>query len=260
MSSVNLSHSDPPHEPQLWALVPCAGIGQRAGGIGPKQYQAIAGQPMIEHTLNALQQVQALAGIVVVTAPGDATTPGQRWGKVVVRAVGGASRADTVRNGLQALLVMGAGANDWVLVHDAARCLVQAHDIERLVQACRPDAVGGILATPLVDTLKQEVHATVPARVASTVARSGKWLAQTPQMFRIATLIEALQVAASRGDHGITDEASAMELIDQHPLLVEGASLNIKVTYPHDFELAEAIFQYRQSGGADHHRLENPSS
>jgi 2-C-methyl-D-erythritol 4-phosphate cytidylyltransferase len=135
------------------------------------------------------------------------------------------------------LLAQGADAQDWVLVHDAARCLVTPTQINALIDACLPDAVGGILALKLPDTLKREAN----GRVAQTVDRSDKWLAQTPQMFRLGSLRAALQAA---GD-AVTDEASAIELAGHAPLLVEGSAQNFKVTYPQDFALAEAVLRSR---------------
>lgn len=129
-------------------------------------------------------------------------------------------------------------SDDWVLVHDAARCLVTATQINTLIDACADDAVGGLLAHKLPDTLKSEVN----GRVAATLDRGDKWLAQTPQMFRIGALREALTQAGDK----VTDEASAMEALGLHPLLVAGSAQNFKVTYPEDFALAEAVLMARQ--------------
>ena len=128
-------------------------------------------------------------------------------------------------------------AHDWVLVHDAARCLITPTQIDALIDACLPDAVGGLLALPLPDTLKRESG----GRVAQTVDRADKWLAQTPQMFRIGRLLQALQAA---GD-AVTDESSAIESQGLSPLLVPGSAQNFKVTSPQDFALAEAVLQAR---------------
>jgi 2-C-methyl-D-erythritol 4-phosphate cytidylyltransferase len=147
-----------------------------------------------------------------------------------------------VLNGLSALLEQGALAQDWVLVHDAARCLVTPAQVEALIAACEGDAVGGLLALPLPDTLKS----VTGGRVTATLERSDKWLAQTPQMFRLGALTDALQHAAGDGFAGITDESSAMEAQGFHPLLVRGSAQNFKVTYPEDFALAEAILRSRQ--------------
>ncbi|NBX22460.1 MAG: 2-C-methyl-D-erythritol 4-phosphate cytidylyltransferase [Betaproteobacteria bacterium] len=215
--------------PRLWGLVPCAGTGSRSGAAGPKQYAVLGGQAMVLHTLQAMAAVERLTGIQVVVSAGDtffesAVPP--RGAPVFVAACGGSTRAGSVLNGLSALLEQGAQAQDWVLVHDAARCLITASDVNRLIDACQHDAVGGLLALKLPDTLKQEQG----GRVAATVDRSDKWLAQTPQMFRIGALQAALRAA---GD-AVTDEASALEFVGQSPKLVEGSAQNFKVTYPQD--------------------------
>ena len=222
--------------PRLWALIPCAGNGSRSGADGPKQYQPVAGQPMVMHTLAAFAAVDRLAGILVVVSPGD-TFFDAETATFMIAACGGPTRATSVFNGLNALLERGAGAQDWVLVHDAARCLITPHQVNALIDACLPDAVGGLLALKLPDTLKREAN----GRVAQTVERSDKWLAQTPQMFRIAELQYALQAA---GDT-VTDEASALEFLGKAPLLVEGSAQNFKVTYPQDFALAQAVLLSR---------------
>ena len=226
--------------PRCHALVPCAGSGSRAGTAQPKQYQPLAGRPLVQHTLAALGAVARIDRLLVVVAPGDGTLrqPGARW---QLADCGGATRAESVCNGLDHLLASGAAPRDWVLVHDAARCLVTPALIDALIDACLPDAVGGLLALPLPDTLKRAQD----GRVAATVDRSDKWLAQTPQMFRIGALRAALAPHAASGFAGITDEASAMEAAGQRPLLVRGSALNIKVTWPEDFALAEALLASR---------------
>ncbi len=224
--------------PRLWALVPCAGSGARAQAAGPKQYAPVAGQPMVLHTLAALQGVRRLAGTLVVVSAGDTFFDTQE-ANVLVAACGGATRAQTVRNGLQALQEQGAEADDWVLVHDAARCLVTPAQIDSLIDACVEDPVGGLLALKLPDTLKQ-AHGD---RVAQTVDRSDKWLAQTPQMFRL----EALQQALLSAGDAVTDESSAMEFVGLQPRLVEGSAQNFKVTYPQDFALAQAVLAARKA-------------
>ena len=144
-------------------------------------------------------------------------------------------------NGLRAMLAAGLDPQDWVLVHDAARCLVLPQEVDRLMDVCRDDPVGGLLALPLPDTLKRETG----GRVAETVPREHKWLAQTPQMFRLQALHDALAAVADSGFAGITDEASAIERLGLQPRLVEGSAQNFKVTYPADFSLAEAVLRSR---------------
>ena len=230
-----------------FALLPCAGAGQRAGTAQPKQYEPLAGLPLVVHTLRALGAVPALARGVLVVAPGDthmapllSTHPQPGFERV---PVGGATRAASVLAGLQHLLATGAQRDDWVLVHDAARCLIQAQDIVRLIEACRGDPVGGLLALPLADTLKMARH----GRVQGTLDRSDKWLAQTPQMFRCGLLLDALLQAGA----AVTDEASAIEHQGHSPLLVRGSAHNFKVTYPEDFALAEALLQARRETAGD---------
>jgi 2-C-methyl-D-erythritol 4-phosphate cytidylyltransferase len=228
---------------QFHTLVPCAGSGSRAGTAQPKQYQAIAGQPLVMHTLQALAQVQLLASGWVVLSPDDAYVwPEQGWPGHFQRVqCGGVSRAESVFNGLRAMLAAGLDPQDWVLVHDAARCLVSHESVTRLIETCRDDVVGGLLALPLPDTLKTEQD----GRVSATVPREDKWLAQTPQMFRLQALHDALAEAAASGFADITDEASAMERQGLRPRLVVGSAQNFKITYPADFALAEAILGSR---------------
>jgi len=224
-------------------LIPCAGSGSRAGTVRPKQYEPLAGQPMVMHTVQALARVPHLASGWVVLSPGDAFAwPQAGWPQSFQRLqCGGASRAESVFNGLKAMLAAGLDGQDWVLVHDAARCLVSPDSVGRLIEACRNDAVGGLLALPLPDTLKTESA----GRVLETVPREHKWLAQTPQMFRLQALYEALAAVADTGFAGITDEASAMERLGFKPRLVEGSAMNLKVTYPADFAFAEAVLKGR---------------
>ena len=232
----------PADTPRCFALLPCAGSGARAGGVVPKQYQSVAGVPMVRHTLAAFLAVARIARVLVVVAPGDDTlqAPDAAYS---IAACGGATRAQSVFNGLAALRDQGAGADDWVLVHDAARCLVTPALIDALIDACLPDAVGGLLALPLADTLKSATG----TRAVATLERADKWLAQTPQMFRVGALHAALVAHAAQGFAGITDEASAVEAAGQRPLLVRGSAQNFKVTYPEDFALAEAILRSRSA-------------
>lgn len=236
-----MSAADPPDfSPRLYALVPCAGIGERAGVAGPKQYARLAGKSMVAHTLAALSGVKRLSGTLVVLSPQDQMFERHAgffsgW----AARCGGVTRAQTVANGLAELAGHGARTNDWVLVHDAARCLVRPEWVDQLIDACIGDAVGGLLALPVSDTLKQERD----GRVAATVDRADKWTAQTPQMFRLGALREAL----SRAGPAVTDESSAIEAIGQAPLLVRGHAGNVKVTWPQDLALAEQELLQRRS-------------
>lgn len=225
---------------RVFALIPCAGSGSRAATAQPKQYELIAGRPMVMHTLAAFASVPGLTQTLLVLAPDDVFFDQTPLPGVHVTRCGGATRADSVGNGLKALLAGGAQPTDWVLVHDAARCLVTPAQIAGLVETCRDDPVGGLLALPLADTLKSEAT----GRVASTLDRAGKWLAQTPQMFRIGPLLAALQGAA-QAQLAVTDESSAMEAAGYAPCLVAGSAQNFKVTWPEDFALAAAILSLR---------------
>lgn len=225
-------------QPRCYALVPAAGVGTRSGAEGPKQYVSLAGRAMMAHTLDALAQVPGLAATLVVLSPEDDQfeTALPDFGGWIARC-GGASRAESVANGLDELLARGAQLHDWVLVHDAARCLLRPEWVERLIIACADDEVGGLLALPVADTLKQSSH----GRVMGTVDRSAKWAAQTPQMFRLGLLKPAL----AGGGEGLTDEASAIEALGHQPLLVESPMENFKVTWPADFALAERLLRTR---------------
>jgi 2-C-methyl-D-erythritol 4-phosphate cytidylyltransferase len=236
---------------RCFALVPCAGSGSRAGTAQPKQYEAIAGKSMVMHTLSALGSVERLNQVVVVISTDDSHAWPQApdWPAHFQRiACGGATRAESVFNGLTQLLEegrrnsQGVQAHDWILVHDAARCLITSVEINRLIDACLDDEVGGLLAIPLPDTLK----AAVNGRVSQTLPREDKWLAQTPQMFRAGQLHAALQAKHTENFKGITDEASAMELAGFSPKLVVGSPHNFKVTYPPDFALAEDLLRSRK--------------
>lgn len=237
---------------QLHVLIPAGGIGSRAGGDLPKQYQPLLGQPLVWHTLTAFramaQQLHTLALVVAAddlhvrqTLPNFPAVKQSDCEELLLR-IGGATRAATVRAGLHALQTRGAAAHDWVLVHDAARCLITPAQVQALVTACQDDEVGGLLALPLADTLKQSDAA---GRVAATLEREHKWLAQTPQMFRLGLLADALDQAQQAG-LVVTDEASAIEAAGLAPRLVPGSAQNFKITFPEDFALAEAVLQARQ--------------
>ena len=220
------------------ALVPAAGHGSRFGAATPKQYLDIGGQPLLAHTLAVLAANPDIDQVAVVLSPGDEWFDSFDWPqhKLTVLRVGGASRAESVANGLAALAL---AADDWVLVHDAARCCLSPQALARLIAEIGDDAVGGILAQPVADTVKQGDAA---ARISATVPRDGLWLAQTPQMFRAGLLASALADAAKPA---ITDEASAIELLGHAPRLVVGEAQNFKVTWPGDLALAAAILAAR---------------
>ncbi|MEJ6000099.1 2-C-methyl-D-erythritol 4-phosphate cytidylyltransferase [Paucibacter soli] len=232
-------------QPRCYALVPAAGVGARSGAAGPKQYVSLAGRPMMAHTLAALRRVPGLAATLVLLSPEDdlfeTLLPEFEGATAWVARCGGATRADTVAAGLRELQARGARPHDWVLVHDAARCLLQPAWVEQLIAACAADEVGGLLALPLADTLKVEQG----GRVAATVDRQGKWAAQTPQMFRLGLLQPALAQALAQDGAAVTDEASAIEALGHSPLLVASSLENFKVTWPADFALAERLLRSR---------------
>ena len=230
----------PEAPPVLYALVPCAGTGERSGAAGPKQYAVLGERSLVAHTLAALAQVQRLARVLVVVSAGDAAHRAHLGQGTMVAACGGATRAETVRNGLDELLACGARPHDWVLVHDAARCLVRPEWVDALIDACLNDPVGGLLALPVADTLKSSRE----GRVESTIDRSAKWQAQTPQMFRIGMLREALDAQARAGAN-VTDEASAIEALGHAPKLVACSMENFKITWPADFDLAARLLRTR---------------
>ena len=224
------------------ALVPAAGGGSRMGADRPKQYLDLAGAPLLAHTLRRLLAEPRLARVLVVLAPDDVWFDRFDWPRDVrleILRVGGATRAESVRNGL---LHAGAAADDWVLVHDAARCCLPPDALDRLIDTLQADPVGGLLALPVADTLKRE---TSGQRVAQTVSREGLWLAQTPQRFRAGMLALALDRPL---DRAVTDEASAIERLGLVPRLVTGDALNFKVTWPHDLVLARAVLGLDNAG------------
>jgi 2-C-methyl-D-erythritol 4-phosphate cytidylyltransferase len=231
-----MATSDSKSNPRFYALVPCAGTGSRAGTHGPKQYERIAGQPLVWHTLAAFGAVKRIARTLVVVAPGDGFFE-RNPTSALVAACGGATRAQSVQNGLYELQRTGATEHDWVLVHDAARCLVTPELIDKLIDSVKDDAVGGLLGHNLPDTLKREEN----GRAVETIERDDKWLAQTPQMFRIGMLMQALE----RAGNEVTDEAAAIESLGLKPMLVEGGAQNFKVTYPEDFTAAEVVLKGR---------------
>jgi len=228
--------------PRFHVVIPCAGTGSRAGVDIPKQYALLAGIPMVMHTLKAFSGVAGLGHALLVVSPQDTYMSELliQYPQPAFQCVprGGTTRAQSVLGGLRSLQERGSDPMDWVLVHDAARCLITSRLIQALLQACAQDPTGGLLALPLPDTLK----ASVGDRVSATLSRSDKWLAQTPQMFRLGALTQALE----QPTENITDEASAMEAKGHTPLLVEGASFNFKVTYPQDWALAESVLNDRQ--------------
>lgn len=226
---------------RFYGLIPCAGVGARAGTSQPKQYEPLLGVPMLHYALAAFSSAPSVTQTVLVLAPDDPSLHG-RFDDTLFAGLrfrtahcGGATRQDSVRHGLDALLAHGASLDDWVLVHDAARPGLTAEMIEHLI--AHADGDGALLALPVADTLKR---ADDVGQSAETLSRDGLWQAQTPQMFRIGRLMQALDDAATAGAV-VTDEASAVERLGDRPKLVRGSLRNFKVTYPEDFALAECV-------------------
>jgi 2-C-methyl-D-erythritol 4-phosphate cytidylyltransferase len=222
--------------PRFFALIPAAGVGARMGAEYPKQYLPLGDKPMLQHVLDTFAGSQAIAHAFVVVSEQDGyigpilQNAPHLAARVTVLYNGGRTRQESVLNGLHVLRAE-LGDDDWVLVHDAARPGLTNELIEKLIVSLRDDEVGGLLAMPIVDTLKQggagdRVHATVP--------RNGLWSAQTPQMFRYGLLLRALEQAGE-----VTDEASAIEALGLQPRLIEGSARNFKLTLPQDVTLAE---------------------
>jgi 2-C-methyl-D-erythritol 4-phosphate cytidylyltransferase len=228
------------HAPRYFALIPAAGVGSRMGAGSPKQYLKLGGKPMLRHTLDAFLSSELIAHTFVVVSADDpyidAVAP--KHGVTVLRC-GGASRMESVRNGL-AVLASTLADTDCVLVHDAARPGLNAALIERLITATGDHPAGGLLALPVVDTVKRGID----GEAVGTVPRNGLWLAQTPQMFRFALLRKALDGATD--PDAITDDASAVEALGLSPRLVEGHPRNLKVTLPEDIRIAEIYLAVSQ--------------
>jgi len=227
--------------PRHFAIVPAAGSGSRFGAEKPKQYLDLLGRPLIFHTLAALVACPDIERVWVVLAPDDPWWHRYDWSELGAKletvSCGGATRAESVGNGLRAAAMVAAD-DDWILVHDAARPCLDQTMLAALFGELASDPVGGILAVPVADTVKRADSAQ---RVAATEPRDGLWQAQTPQMFRYALLCEALA-----NNRLVTDEAGAVEAMGLKPKLVRGDATNLKVTYPADLALAAMILRARK--------------
>jgi len=221
--------------PKFWAIIPAAGRGLRMGLPTPKQYLPLGdGRSVLEHSLSAFLAHPQLQRLVIALAKEDS-----HWQSLpcandlrIFCVSGGIERADSVLAALSALEGLGTKPMDWVLVHDAARPYLKTSDLNRLLQALKDDPVGGLLAVPVRDTLKQ---ADANRQVSKTLDRNALWHALTPQMFRFAALKQALSAALAAGI-AITDEASAMEWAGSKPRLIEGRFDNVKITQAQDLE------------------------
>ena len=228
--------------PRLWVIIPAAGSGTRFGGELPKQYFKLADKTVIEHSISTFLLRSDIAAIAVALHPEDSVfeTLSCASDPRVLRSVGGTERSTSVANALAALDK--ADDSDWVLVHDAARPCVSSGDIAKLIELGCGHAVGAILASPVVDTIKRS---SAVGEIAETVDRSGIWRALTPQLFRYGELRDALSYCRAQ-QLPVTDEASAIEHCGRQPLLVEGSPRNIKITYPDDLAIAEVFLRGEQ--------------
>ena len=228
----------------LYALIPAAGAGTRLRGETPKQYLRLAGKPMLWHAVRAMCEAP-VENVFVVLAPGDTQFARFDWsaffGRLEPLYCGGETRRETVYNGMVAAMAA-VDADDWVLVHDAARPCLPKEDLANLIRETGNDKVGGILALPVAETVKRACKDEGGVqRIAGTEDRDRLWLAQTPQMFRFGLLMEALKEAKTV----VTDEAGAVEQMGLHPRLVTGSRENIKVTFAEDLKIAQAILERR---------------
>ena len=228
----------------IWAIVPAAGKGRRFGSELPKQYYELGAKPVIIRTLQRLTGVDRISGIGVGLSPDDTT-----WGRIapdlpemVWSFAGGSTRSETVSNGLNELVSRGEG-DAWVLVHDAVRPCVCAEDVNRLIDAVEFQHPGGLLASPVHDTLKS---ADGRAQVTQTLPRANLWRAQTPQLFPVRLLQEAL-IQAGKQKRECTDDAQAIEQLGLRPKLVVCADHNLKITHQSDLALARAILLQQES-------------
>ena len=229
--------------PQVHVLIPAAGHGTRFGGVMLKQYLPVCGKPVLAHSIRVFQFHPLVSSITVVLAEDD------QWfesavgllAATVKTVIGGDTRAQSVRNGLR-YIADNYSETDWVLVHDAARPCLSPSRLEKFLEQGLESADGAILAMPVGDTLKR---AGDSQEIISTVDRSELWSAQTPQLFRVGALAEAIDAAQDAGCE-LTDEASAMEFVGVRPLLVKGSSANIKVTHSSDLAIAEALLTRKE--------------
>jgi 2-C-methyl-D-erythritol 4-phosphate cytidylyltransferase len=220
---------------QFHVIIPAAGTGSRMANVLPKQYMPLAGKPIISHTIEVFFNNPRISSIHVALSANDAfwrTLSLDPASKLKLHYTGGESRSDTVLNTLQSIVI---ADDDWVLVHDAARPGLTNNLLDHLLNTLEHDAVGGLLALPVADTLKE---ADAENRIRKTISRDNLWQAQTPQMFRAATLQNALQSFAGAP----TDEAQAIEALGLSPKLVQGELRNMKVTFPQDLALLELLF------------------
>jgi 2-C-methyl-D-erythritol 4-phosphate cytidylyltransferase / 2-C-methyl-D-erythritol 2,4-cyclodiphosphate synthase len=245
-------------ESNCHVLIPCAGSGSRFGDVIPKQYQLLSGKLMIDHAIDLFMGLSVIQTIWIGTNPNDDVLTGRISDKLRVTPTGGQTRAHTVLNTLKLMIEQQIPINDWILVHDAARPGLRVDNLIHLIHNVQSekDCVGGILAIPVADTVKKMNPQN--QLVESTINRDHLWLAQTPQMFRLGDLKNALEQTLEQGI-SITDEASAMEAIGLQPLVVKGSLENFKITYQEDLNMMEKLTRpqtrIRVGQGYDVHRL-----
>ena len=228
---------------KYWAMIPAAGVGTRMGMDTPKQYLKLCGKCILEYTLELFCMHEKIEGVIVVLAENDTyweTLPAAS-NKKIQTTIGGVERCHSVQNGLKMLKDI-ASPDDWVMVHDAARPCLHIDDIDKLIQTMNAQSIGGILAIPVRDTMKRT--GTIN-EVTETVSREGLWHALTPQMFQLSMLDSALEMAISNNVL-VTDEAQAIEMTGERPVLVEGHPDNIKITHQSDLPLAELFLSRRE--------------
>ena len=226
--------------PQFWAVVPAAGIGERMQADKPKQYLQLLCQTVIEHTLQRLASHPQIEGIMVAISANDSWWPNLSLSLDCPLHVveGGQHRADSVLNSLIGLSER-VDNDPWVLVHDAARPCLRVTDIDKMLISLSEHDVGGILGVLVNDTVKRT---NLDNEITETVDRRNLWRAATPQMFRLRQLKQALETAFSQ-QMTVTDEASAIELMGLSPMMIGGHSDNIKITVPEDLALASWFLQ-----------------
>ena len=231
---------------RFWAVIPSAGVGTRMQAGIPKQYLPVRNRPLIEYTLSAFCDHEKITGIVVAISAEDKYWPTLDIAShpKISTTAGGVERCHSVMNCLK-YLADTASADDWVLVHDAARPCITRDDIDRLIDNLQDDPVGGLLALPVRDTMKRAGADNI---INETVNREGLWHALTPQMFRLQDLTNALQQVINK-DRIVTDESQAMELAGYKPHLVEGQVQNIKVTHKDDLALVELYLKQMTNPG-----------
>lgn len=229
----------------MHGLIPAAGSGVRFDGTLLKQYQLVVGKAVLLHSIEALNQHPLVSDVSVILSADDKQFVHAvgALATEVNTVIGGNSRAQSVLNGLR-YLADRFESSDWVLVHDAARPCLPRKCLDLLLEEGLSSEDGAILALPMADTLKRS---GANDEILETVDREHLWAAQTPQLFRLGALMEALKLAQHNGLN-ITDEASAMEFAGARPKLVMGAASNIKITWPGDLQMAEAMLQLAQAG------------